>query len=249
MLTLRRNAERDHVRQGARESWRTFLASTSRLAPTAGFGVIVAIDEIRIPPNGISAPCPGEDPGTEDAEAVTYVCAGAIAYEDSAGDSGVLHAGEFQHVVVGRGTRHRETNASRSEWAHVLRITLLPSVAGLEGPREQRRFAAAQRHNILCVVASFDGRRGSLRLGQDALVCSSVLDPGHHLIHELPPGRSAWLQLIGGEVALQNDILGGGDGAWVTAEPSVSFTARLSTEVLLVDSGPGPGSRAGGIAS
>jgi redox-sensitive bicupin YhaK (pirin superfamily) len=219
------------------------FASATRPASAAGFGVIVAIDETRIPPNGISAPGPGEDLGTEEAETVTYVHAGAIAHEDSAGSSGVLHAGEFQHLVIGRGTLHKETNASRADWAHVLRITLLPSEVGLERSREQRRFAAAQRHNTLCVVASSDGRKGSLRLGQDALVCSSVLDPGHHLIHELPAGRSAWLHVIRGEVALQNDILSGGDGVGVTAEPSVSFTARARTEVLLVDSGPEPRSR------
>lgn len=247
MLILRRNTERSHVRRGTRECWRTFLVSATRNGSAAGFGVIVAIDEIRIPPNGIPGPCPGEDSGTEEAEIVSYVHAGAIAQEDSAGNSGVVQAGEFQHAITGRGIRRKETNASRADWAHVFRITLLPSEVGLGCSRQQRRFAAAQRHNTLCVVASPDGRKGSLRLGQDALVCSSVLDPGHHLIHELLAGRSAWLHVIRGEVALQNDILTSGDGVGVTTEPSVSFTARVKTEVLLVDSGPVPGSTAVGL--
>jgi quercetin 2,3-dioxygenase len=248
MLTLRRNAERSHVRRGTRGIWRTFLVSAIRPASAAGFGVILAIDEIRIQPNGISAPHPGEDSGTEESETVTYVHAGAIAHEDSTGNSGVLNAGEFQHTVIGRGTCHKETNASRADWAHVLRITLLPSEVGLGFSQEQRRFAAAQRHNTLCVVASSDGRMGSLRLGQDALVCSSLLDPGHHVIHELQAGRSAWLHVVRGEVALQNDILTGGDGVGVTAEPSISFTAQMSSEVLLIDLGPELRSIASGIA-
>jgi redox-sensitive bicupin YhaK (pirin superfamily) len=236
MLTLRRNRDRNHVRRGTRESWRTFPVSATGIGSAAGFGALLAIDEIRIPPNGISAPGPGEDSGTEEAETVTYVYAGAIAQEDSAGNSSVVHAGEFQHSITGRGIRRKETNASRDDWAHVLQITLRSPRVGLECSQEQMRFPAAQRHNSLCVVASFDGRKGSLRLDKDAIVCSSVLDPGHHLIHELLAGRSAWLHVIRGEVALLNDILTSGDGAGVTAEPSVSFTARANTEVLLVDS-------------
>ena len=85
-----------------------------------------------------------------------------------------------------------------------------------------------------------DRRKGSLRILQDALVFSSVLDPGHHLIHELLPERSAWLHVICGEATLQDFILTQGDGVGVTIEPSVSLTAQEKTEILLVDSGPAP---------
>jgi integrase len=46
-----------------------------------------------------------------------------------------------------------------------------------------------------------DGRRGSLRLHQDALVFSAVLDVGHHLVHALPQGWIAWLHVVRSEVA------------------------------------------------
>jgi redox-sensitive bicupin YhaK (pirin superfamily) len=90
---------------------------------------------------------------------------------------------------------------------------------------------------VLCIVASPDGRQGSLRIHRDALVCSSVLDPGHHLIHELLPGRTAWLHVICGEATFHDTILNPGDGVGVTIERSVSLTARESTEILLVDLG------------
>ncbi len=136
---------------------------------------------------------------SQEAEIVTYVYRGALAQEDSTGTSGVVHAGEFQRMTIGRGIRHKETNASRTDWAHIFRISLRPSEVGPDRAHEQKRFAAAQRRNVLCVVASPDGRKGSLRIHQDALVYSSVLDPGHHLVHELLPGRSAWLHVICGE--------------------------------------------------
>ena len=97
--------------------------------------------------------------------------------------------------------------------------------------------SAAQRRGGLCVVASSDARRGSLRIHQDALVFSALLDPGQHVVHELSQGRSAWLHLVQGEVALGDLILTTGDGAGVSAAPAVSFTAREPTEVLMLDVG------------
>ena len=112
--------------------------------------------------------------------------------------------------------------------------------AGPDYAHEHKRFTAAQLHNVLCVVAPLDGRKGSLRIHQDALIYSSVLDPGHHIIHELLPGRSAWLHVICGEAILPDIILSQGDGVGITLEPSVSLTAQENTEILLVDSGPAP---------
>jgi redox-sensitive bicupin YhaK (pirin superfamily) len=96
----------------------------------------------------------------------------------------------------------------------------------------------AQRRNALCVVASTDGRKGSLRIHQDALVCSSILDSGNHLVHELVQGRRAWLHIIYGEATLNDIVLTQGDGVGVTNEPSVSLTVQENTELLLVDLGP-----------
>jgi redox-sensitive bicupin YhaK (pirin superfamily) len=237
MITLRRNTERRHINSGKYDSWLSFYHQKPPHSPSDAFGILTAFSEIRIPPGGVSAPHPSEEAGI-----VTYAYKGALAQEDSTGDSGVVHAGEFQHTTVGRGIRHKETNPSLTDWAHVFRIYLHPSQLGLDCVHEQKRFPGAQRHNLLCVVASPDGRKGSLRILQDALVYSSIIDPGHHLIHELLPGRSAWVHVIYGEATLHDIILTQGDGAGVTIEPSVSVTAQENTEMLLVDLGPTPGS-------
>jgi redox-sensitive bicupin YhaK (pirin superfamily) len=243
LITLRRSAERRHLQSEKRDVWLTFSPRDRPGPPVDDFGVLAAFDEIRLPPGGGSAPDPGDE-----AEIVTYVYRGALAQEDSTGRSGVVQAGEFQRMTTGSGIRHKESNASRTDWAHVFRISLRPSEVGLDCTHEQDRFAAAERHNVLCVVASPDGRRRSLRLLQDTLVYSSVLDPGRHPIHELLPGRSAWLHVIRGEASLQDIILTRGDGAGVTFEPSVSLTAKEDTEILLVDLGPATRSFASGAA-
>ena len=232
MISLRRTQERHHGRRHRREVWLTF-DRRDRADPLAdGFGSLEILNEDRLPPR---ADVPRLS--HHDAEVVTYVREGALAYEDSMGRSGVIHAGEFQRMTAGRGIRHSETNASRTDWAHVFRIRLRSSAAGLEPDHEQRRFSAAERRGALCVIASPDARRGSLRIHQDVLMYSAMLHRGQHVVHELSQSRSAWLHLVQGEVTLGEVVLTTGDGAGVVAERAVSLTARQETEILLIDVG------------
>jgi redox-sensitive bicupin YhaK (pirin superfamily) len=235
MITLRKNTERRHIESRTQDSWHTFHDHERPGLPAEDFGPVTAFNEILLAPGAVSVPFPREE-----AEVVTYTYKGALAQEDSTGSSGVVHGGEFQHMSSGRGILHKETNPSATDSAHVFRISLRPSQVGLDCVHQQKRFPAAQRHNLLCVVVSPDGRKGSLRIQQDALVYSSILDPGHHLMHELLPGRSVWLHLICGAATFHDNVLNQGDGAGVTSEPSVSLTALENTEVLLVDLGSMP---------
>jgi len=238
MLTLRRANERHHDRRRKQEVWLTFYPQ-DRADPLAdGFGTLEILDEHRLPPGGGVPRHPHHD-----AEVVTYVHEGALAFEDSTGCSGVIHGGEFQRMTARRDTRHSETNASRTDWVHVFQLWLRPSEAGLQHGHEQKRFSAAERRGGLCVIASPDARRGSLRIHQDVLMYSSMLDPGQHVVHELSPGRSAWLHLVQGEVTLGDIVLGTGDGAGITTERAVSLTAREETEFLLLDLNPRWGGR------
>lgn len=232
MITIRRANERHYDRRRKQEVWHTFPPQDRAGAHSGSFGALEILDEYRLRP-GASVP---RHP-LHDAEIVTYVREGALAYEDSLGFSGVIQAGEFQRMTAGRGLRHSETNASRTDWAHVFQILLRPSEAGLEPGREQKRFSTAERRGELCVVASPDARRRSLRIHQDALIYSALLDRGQHVVHELPQGRSAWLHLVHGEVTIDDSVLTTGDGAGFTNEFAVSLTAQEDASILLVDLG------------
>ena len=233
MISLRRAAARHHDPRHRRKVWWTFdpldpFDRTDRLA--VGFGTLENLDENRLPPHA-DVPRYARD----EAEIVTYVREGTVAYEDSMGYTGVIHAGEFQRMMAALGARHHEANASRAHWAHVFQIRLRRSAAELEPGREQKRFSAAERRGGLCVVASPDARRGSLRLGQDARVYSALLQPGQHVVHELAPGRAVWLHVVQGEVTLGDLALTTGDGAGITTERAVSLTTREDSEILLFD--------------
>ena len=229
MITLRTADERRHERRGKREAWFTFHGE--RADPLAGgFGSLESLAESRLPP-GAAVPRYAR----RDAEIITYVREGALAYEDSLGGSGVLYAGEFQRITPGRGFRNDEINASRTDSAHVFEILLSPSEADLEFGRERKRFSAAERRGRLCIIASPDARKGSLRIHENTLVYSALLDSGQHVVHELPPGRAAWLHVVEGAVSLGEAVLTMGDGAGVAGELAVSITAQAESELLLCE--------------
>jgi quercetin 2,3-dioxygenase len=237
MITVRRADARRHDRRRKRDVWLTF-DPRDRADPLAdGFGALEILSEDRLPP-GAGVPRRRR----RAAEIVTYVREGAVAYDDSIGRSGVIHAGEFQHLAADREIDHSATNASRSEWAHVFQIWLRPSQATLETVREQKRFSAADRRGALCAVASPDARRGSLQIQQDAVMYSALLESGQHVVHELGAGRRAWLHLVQGEVTVGDIVLTTGDGLGVTTERAMSLTARDKTELLLLDLGGDIGS-------
>jgi redox-sensitive bicupin YhaK (pirin superfamily) len=230
MITLCRAASRNGP--GSRqEVWLTSYPEGDQ-PPAPGDGPLETLEEWRLPP-GAGVPRPRE----QSAEVVTYLREGALAYEDSTGLRGVIQAGEFRRTTAGGSLRRRETNASRTHWAHLFEMRLRPPPAGSESGHELRRFSAAQRRGLLCIVASPDGRNDSLRLQQDTLVHSALLQAGQHVVHQLGPGRRAWLHVVVGEVSLDDALLGTGDGAGVVAERAVSLTARVESEILLLDLG------------
>jgi redox-sensitive bicupin YhaK (pirin superfamily) len=229
MINLRRAQQRYDDRRGKQAAWLTFYAQAADDLLANGFGDLELLDEIRLPPNGAV-----RTPGQRHSETITYVLTGALTYEDSLGRSRVLQAGEFRCVTATGNVHSREANASRSDWTHLFQIGLRTN--GAQPPtEEQKRFSAGDRRNRLCLVAAADPSSGALHIREDALVYSALLEPGQHLVHNLPPERRAWLHVVSGEVAIDDLFLTQGDGVGISAERSVSFTARAPAEVLLVD--------------
>ena len=233
MIVVRRGTERQHIQSGKCDIWLSFYPENHAGVLSEGFGGLAIFNEMRLPPSESSDPHP-----MNETETITYVYKGALAQEDSKGYSGVVHTSEFQRMTTGRVIRYKETNASRTDWAHIFRIYLLPSEVGLDCTHEHKHFTAAERRKVLCAVVSPDGRKGSLRILQDTCIYSSILDPGQHIVHELLPGRKAWLHIVYGEATVNGIDLVQGDSVGIIGEPSVSLTVQENTELLLVDTIP-----------
>ena len=231
MVTVRRAEERRHDRYGKLDVWLTFFPAVVPGSLASGLGFMTLLNEYQLQPGG-SIPCEA----VEESEIITYVHEGTLVCEDGTGSSRVVLAGEFQRMTSRRLRPCQEINPSLSDCANVFQFRLEPAIGDVERRREQRRFSNAERRQGLCVFASVDARRQSLRLHQDVLMYSAILDSGQHVIHALTEGRSAWLHIVKGSVGLGDLVLRCGDGAGITNERAVSFTAREATEILLVDS-------------
>jgi hypothetical protein len=195
-----------------------------------GFRVLRVINEDRVQP--------GQGFGTHghrDMEIVTYVLEGALAHEDSLGNGEVLRPGEFQRMTAGTGIRHSEFNASETEPVHFYQIWIIPERPGLPPSYEQRSFPEAERQGRLRLVASPDGRDGSLTIRQDVRVFLSSLGEGEQVTHPLEPGRSAWLQVLRGPVQLNGLDLAAGDGVAVSEETALLVRATGPSEIMLFD--------------
>ena len=151
-------------------------------------------------------------------EIITYVLEGALEHKDSMGNGTSILPGEVQRMSAGTGVRHSEKNSSAEEDVHLLQIWIIPQEQGLAPGYEQKMFAVDEKRGRLRLIASNDGRDGSVTVHQDASLYAALLEPGEEVAHQLAPGRHAWAQVARGAVELNGQLLQQGDGAAVSGE-------------------------------
>jgi redox-sensitive bicupin YhaK (pirin superfamily) len=230
MITLRPASERGHGQHGWLDTYHTFSFNDYHDPQQMGFRVLRVINEDRVKPgSGFGTH------GHRDMEIITYVLEGAVAHKDSLGNGSILRPGEFQCMTAGTGIQHSEFNPSESEPVHLYQIWLLPDRRGLTPSYDQRAFPEEERQNKLRVVASPDGRDGSLTIHQNAEVFLTTLGASDQVTHTLASGRHAWIQVLRGAVKLNDLDLAAGDGAAVSDESFVTLLAAQSSEAMLFD--------------
>jgi redox-sensitive bicupin YhaK (pirin superfamily) len=138
-------------------------------------------------------------------------------------------------MTAGTGVTHSEFNPSRTELVHLLQIWILPERKGLPPSYEQRAFSEAERQGRLRLVASRDGREGSVGIHQDVSLLTALLEPGDEVAHALRPGRYAWVQVARGGVLLNGSPLTEGDGAAASEEDRLRMRAESPSEVLVFE--------------
>jgi redox-sensitive bicupin YhaK (pirin superfamily) len=161
--------------------------------------------------------------------------AAELAHRDSLGTGSTIAPGELQRMTAGTGIEHSEFNHSRDTAVHFLQIWILPQARGLAPGYEQRAFPLDERAGELLLVASSDGREGSVTVHQDVELRAGRLPAGAQVAHALRPGRHAWLQIARGGVESDGAKLAAGDGLAVSGEPGLAIRALDDAEILLFD--------------
>jgi redox-sensitive bicupin YhaK (pirin superfamily) len=230
MITIRKAQERGHFNFGWLDTSHTFSFDRYYDPNHMGFRSLRVINEDRVHP-GRGFPTHSH----RDMEIITYILEGALEHRDSMGSGSIIRPGDVQRMSAGTGVSHSEANPSPSEPVRLLQIWILPDQIGLGPSYEQKFFSDDQKRDQLCLVASDDGRDGSVTVHQNAAVYASLLDGGNEVAHQLGPNRHAWLQVARGAVSVNGKNLDQGDGAAISGESALGITAREPSEILVFD--------------
>jgi len=230
MLTIRQSKERGHFNHGWLNTYHTFSFDQYYDPRYMGFRSLRVINE-----DFVAADRGFPKHGHRDMEIITYILSGALKHEDSMGNGSEIRPGDVQRMTAGTGVRHSEQNASSEESVHLLQIWIIPNADNLEPGYEQKAFSTDERHNQLRLIASTDGRDGSVTVNQDINLYASILDDGQVVEQMMNPVRYGWLQVARGSVDINGERAGHGDGVVIVAETDLKIRAIEPSEVLLFD--------------
>jgi quercetin 2,3-dioxygenase len=230
MLTIRPAEHRGHAAHGWLDSHHTFSFADYHDPAHMGFRSLRVINEDRVQPARGFGTHPHRD-----MEIISYVLEGGLEHRDSMGTGSVIRPGDVQRMSAGTGVTHSEFNASKSDLVHFLQIWLIPSERGIAPSYEQKAFSREEKQGRLRVVASPDGRDGSVSIHTDAVVHAGLLDKGEAAELALGPGRHAWVHVARGKVRVNGRDLKAGDGAALSEEAAVRVEGVDAGEVLLFD--------------
>jgi len=234
MIRIRRSAERGNVDFGWLKSRHTFSFGNYHDDRFMGFGPLRVINEDRVEPaRGFG------QHSHQNMEILSWVLDGALQHKDSLGTGAVIVPGEMQRMTAGTGITHSEFNDSSEKPVHFLQIWILPAQQGLKPGYEQRNFSATL-DGKLQLVASADGRDGSVLIHQDVALYAARLKADTQVAHRFAPGRIGWVQVARGSIELDGQALEQGDGAAIDGQADLKIDALEDCEILLFDMAAAP---------
>jgi redox-sensitive bicupin YhaK (pirin superfamily) len=230
MITVRKSEERGRSQLSWLDSHHTFSFAHYYDPAHLGFASLRVINDDRVVPGGGFA-----THSHRDMEIISYVLDGALEHKDSLGHGSVIHPGDVQRMSAGTGVSHSEYNASDVDPVHFLQIWIEPNLSDVTPSYEQTRFAPEERRGQLRLIASNDGRDGSVTIHQDATVYATLLSDGDEVTHRPDEGRNIYVHVASGQASLNGQLLNAGDGAQIREEPMIRLGSPAEGEVLLFD--------------
>ncbi len=229
-MQIRKSEDRGYAERDWLKSWHSFSFADYYDPGHMNFGPLRVINEDIIAPDGGFPMHPHRD-----MEIITYLLDGELEHKDSMGNGSVIRPGEVQRMSAGTGVFHSEFNPSSERASHLLQIWITPDRADHEPGYEQKQFDSAQKRGRLCLVASADGREGSVTIHQDADLFSALLHGEERIEHELAPGRQVWIQVAGGTLTVNGERLEQGDGVALEGAGPIVLDDGSDAEILLFD--------------
>ena len=230
MIYIRKSSERGIGQTDWLKSFHTFSFANYYDPNFMGFRSLRVINEDTVKPGyGF-----GKHPHN-DMEIITYVIEGALEHKDSMGTGSIIKPGEIQRMSAGTHVEHSEFNHSKTESLHLLQIWIIPEKMGLPASYEQKTILKSE--NKLILIGSPQAGEGAVTIHQDAQLYVAYLTKEAAVDYEFKSGRGGWLQLVKGEISLNDKLMSAGDGAAITEVSEIHVKCEEDAELLLFDLG------------
>jgi redox-sensitive bicupin YhaK (pirin superfamily) len=159
-------------------------------------------------------------------EIVSYVLEGALAHKDSMGNGTAIRPGDVQRMSAGTGVMHSEFNHAPQEVTHFLQIWILPAVQGIAPGYEQKHFDDDSKRGAFRLLASPDGRDGSVQLHANASMYAGLVRRRGTGELALDPSRKAYVHVARGSVQANGRVPGAGDALMLSNESGAEAGER-----------------------
>jgi quercetin 2,3-dioxygenase len=233
MINIRKSSERGHADHGWLNSFHSFSFADYYNPERMGVGNLRVINEDRIGPGtGFGTH------GHRDMEIVSYVLEGALGHKDSMGNGAQIVPGDVQRMSAGRGIQHSEFNHAPNEATHFLQIWIIPNKLGIEPGYEQKSFDAEQKRGCLRLVASPDGRDGSVTIHANAAMYAGLFDGDESADMVLDARRNTYVHVARGSLSVNGHEVVAGDAVLIDHEPSLQLQGGHDAEVIVFDLEP-----------
>ncbi len=233
MITVRRSQERGIKNFGWLDTRHSFSFGQYYDPQYMGFGTLRVINEDKVQPETGFGTHPHHD-----MEIITYIIQGSLEHKDSMGNGSIIRPGDVQRISAGTGIKHSEFNPSATDLVHFLQIWIVPHTQDLTPSYEQKHFLPTEKQGKLCLIASGDGREGSVTIHQNLDLYATQLTIGAMVSYSLTEGRSLWVQVVTGMVELGDIQLAAGDGAGISLRDKITLKGLSEkAELLLFDLG------------
>ena len=230
MLQIRKSKERGYADHGWLKSHHSFSFADYYDPAHMGFGPLRVINEDRV-----AAGMGFGTHGHRDMEIISYVLEGALAHKDSMGNGSAIRPGDVQRMSAGTGVTHSEFNHSHDGVTHFLQIWIQPNVTGIKPSYEEKHFDEASKRGQLRLIASLDGRDGSVLIHQDAYLLAGLLDGEERASHALASGRLGYVHVARGRVTVNGNALENGDAIKLAGPAKIDLSQGQDAEVLVFD--------------
>ncbi len=230
VIFLRKAHERGMGEHGWLHSKHTFSFANYYDIEHMGFRSLRVLNEdIVEPENGFGTH------GHRNMEIFSYMISGTLAHKDNVGNERTIMPGWVQFMSAGSGVQHSEYNGSKTEPVHFIQVWIVPEIKDTQPYYEDRFFGDQIDKGEWVLLLAKNPTGNALAIKQDVNVLAARPKAGSSLEYRMRQGRGAWVQVVEGQLVVNNTLVETGDGISIEYAPTIEIHAQTDAEILLFD--------------